>query len=288
MADRGVLYVASKESRYVEEAMLSADSVKRRHPDLSITLFTTLPQHPLCGFPCFDRVEPIEGVRGFNSRWAEGKFDRLLALSQSPYERTLHLDADTRVVSEDLEPLFRTLDDHDVAMTETAVDDSYSRQHFGRRMFNGGLVLFRRNAKTAEWLAAWTALAERNFTQASTAPLPQPSVVDHVAAEPVRRKLLFMDQVALVEILSPEVNRFDLKLARLDYSWNHRGSQLPENNRFPVRISHVPALRRLTEADLLAAAFAWKREGRLSEAERLRDYVLGKYPGPRDPPGGAG
>src|SRR5262249_18364116 len=144
-------------------------SVKRRHPDLPITLFTTLPQHPLCGFPCFDRVAAIDGVHGFNSRWAEGKFDRLRALAQSPYERTLHLDADTRIVPEDLEPLFRTLDAHDVGMTETSLDDSFSRQHFGRRLFNGGLVLFRRNAKTAEWLAAWTALAERNFIQASTA-----------------------------------------------------------------------------------------------------------------------
>src|SRR5262249_54240947 len=146
----------------------------------------------------------------------------------------------------------------------------------------------RRNAKTAEWLAAWTALAERNFIQASTAPLPQPTIVDHVAAEPVRRKLLFMDQIALVEILSPEVNRFDLAVATLDYSSYHRGSLLPATNRLPVRISRAPALRQLTHGDLLATAFAWKREGRVREAEMLRAYVFGKSPGTRDPPASAG
>jgi hypothetical protein len=285
MADRGILYVAAKQDRYVEEALLSADSVKRRHPDLSITLFTTLPSHPLCGLGCFDRIEAIDGAGGFNSRWAEGQLDRLRCLVRSPYELTLHLDADTRVVTDNLAPLFDLLDDHDVAMAETALDDSYSRQHFGRRMFNGGLVLSRRNAKTAEWLAAWTALAERNFAQASTAPLPQPTSVDHVASEQVRRNLLFNDQVALVEILSPEINRFDLAFAALDYSWNHRGSRLPENNRYPVRISHAPALRQLTHADLLATAFAWQRDGRSGEAERLKAYVFGKYPGSRDAPG---
>jgi hypothetical protein len=62
-----------------------------------------------------------------------------------------------------------------------------------------------------------------------------------------------MDQVSLVEILGPEINKFGLKVKILDYSWNHRGSRLVEKNRESPRILHYP--RRLVDyrADFEAA-----------------------------------
>jgi len=278
MTDRGVLYVAVKQDRYVEEAFLSADSVKQRHPELSITLFTDRPQHALCATDRFDAVETISSATGFGSVWAEGLLSRAQCLVRTPYARTLHIDTDTRVITEDLPALFAVLDEFDVAMVETATDDSYSRHHFGRRMFNGGLVLYQRSERVWAWLAAWAQASEENFRLAGRTPLPDIPSLSHVAAEDVRRRLLFNDQISLVAILSPEINRFGLAVKTLDYSWNHRGSRLPANNRAPVRILHAPALKGLTHADILSVAFVWRQQGREAQAAALYHYIAGKYP----------
>jgi len=277
MADCGVLYVAVKQDRYVEEAFLSADSVKQRFPSLSITLFTDRPGHPLCAIDRFDTVEAITSASGFGSLWAEGLLSRAQCLRRTPYARTLHIDTDTRLITEELPALFDVLGDFDVALAETATDDSYSRYHFGRPMFNGGLVLYRRNERVWTWLEAWARASAANFRLAGETPLPPVPSLSHVAAEDVRRRLLFNDQISLVEMLSPEVNRFDLAVKTLDYSWNHRGSRLPANNRAPVRILHAPALKGLTHADILSVAFAWRRGGREAQAALLYDYIAGKY-----------
>lgn len=284
MADCGIVYVATKHDRYLEEAFLSANSVKERFPDLSITLFTDLPGHALCTTDRFDKVEPIDGVKGFASGWAEGQLNRLRHLPHTPYVRTLHIDSDTRVLTEDLPWLFDLLEQIDVAMVETATDDSYSRKHFGRPMYNAGLLLYRRNDRVWALLEEWIRLSERNFRLAGEKPLPGMPVVEHIADEEVRRKLLFMDQISLVEILSPDVNRFGLAVKTLDYSWNNRGSRQPEKNRVPVKILHAPALKGLTHADILEVAFRWKRAGRAAQAKTLYNYIDSKYPDTRPAP----
>ena len=284
MADRGIVYVATKQDRYLEEAFLSANSVKERYPDLAITLFTDLPGHALCATGCFDRVEPIEGVKGFASAWAEGQLNRLYQLPRTPYAHTLHLDTDTRVLTEDVPWLFDLLDQIDVAMVETTTDDSYSRKLFGRPMFNAGFLLYRRNDRVWGFLEEWAALSARNFRLAGQTPLPALPVLAHVGDDDTRRKLLFMDQISLVEMLSPEVNRFGLAVRTLDYSWNHRGSRLADKNRVPVKILHAPALKGLTHADILDVAFRWKRAGRSAEAKKLYNYIDDKYPDTRPAP----
>src|SRR5262249_3793402 len=118
----------------------------------------------------------------------------------TPYARTLHIDTDTRVLTEELPWLFSLLDDIDVAMVETSIDDSYTRKHFGRPMFNTGFMLYRRNDLVWSLLEAWAAASERNFRLAGQTPLPTVAALEHVAAEDVRRRLLFMDQISFVEL----------------------------------------------------------------------------------------
>jgi hypothetical protein len=275
--DNGIVYVATVNDRFVEEAFLSADSVKQRLPDLPITLFTDRPRHALCKLGVFDQVQAIERVQSFASNWAAGQLARLRCLPRTPYGRTLHLDTDTRVLTEELPWLFDRLDEADVAMVETAEDDSFSRLHSGLRMFNAGLILYRRADPVWKWLDTWSRLTERNFRLADQSPLPALPLLRHVA-EDVRRRLMYMDQISLVEILGPERNSFDLSVLNLDYSWNHRGSRKLENNRSAVRILHAPALKGLTHADILAVAFAWKRAGRGGDADALQTYVNNQYP----------
>jgi hypothetical protein len=262
----GIVYVATKQDRYVEEAFLSADSVKQRYPALPITLFTDRLDHPLCSADRFDSVAAAADVNGSFSDSLEGKVERVssvslegklkrsLSLRLTPYQYTLALDTETQIVTDELMSLFDLLDDVDVAMVETSIDDSYSRLQYGRPMFNTGVILYRRNQLTWDWLAEWAALSERNFRWISKEPLPRVASLRHVADDKIRRTLLGFDQVAMVEILSPEVNQFDLKFKVLDYSWNHRGSRLPERNLQAPRILHAPRDKSTSHASALEAA----------------------------------
>jgi hypothetical protein len=262
----GILYVATREDRYVEEAFLSALSVKRLFPGLPITLFTDLAQNHLCLRGLFDTVHPIQNATSLMSETAEGKLNRVRCLTQTPYQRTLHLDTDTRVLTDKLPTLFAILERADVAMVETTLSDSYSRRLCGKPMFNSGVILYRWNNRVSEWLKEWAAISERNFRLAETAPPGIVATLSHITDENVRRTLLFMDQVSLIEILSPETNRFGLELEKLDDCWNYRRPFLHEEALGTVKIIHAPRNRvqnhtsdlkeaiRLTESGVLKIA----------------------------------
>jgi hypothetical protein len=276
-ADCGIVYVATNHDRYVEEAFLSADSIKQRNPNLPVTLFTDLPEHALCNTSRFDAVLPIAGVQDIGSRWAGGQLNRLRCLARTPYARTLHLDTDTRVLTDELLSLFSLLEAYDAGLVETVPDASYSRQHFGKPMFSAGFVLFRKTDLVWTWLQTWEELSDRNFRWAGETPLPYVSILKHIADEEVRRRLLNMDQISLAELLSPEVNLFGLAVNNLDYCWNHSGSRQARNNRKRVRILHTHALKWLTHADLLARAFTMKQSGETRLAQQIDDYLRSKY-----------
>lgn len=269
--------MATRSDRFVDEALLSADSVRQRFPSLPITLFTDRPEYAAKMAGTFDRVLPVAGVSGLCGTWSEGIFDRLCCLQRSPYEMTLYLDTDTVVVTTELPRLFDLR--CDVAMAETTLDDSYSRYHYGRPILNSGVILYRRNGKTRDWLDRWISISERNFRLAREMPLPPVDLLRHVPDVGVRRRLLANDQISLAELLTPEVNRTDLAFECLDYSWNHRGSRFPERNREPIRIRHwprSPAPQHIAHLASSVAAILAQRGGELSAA------VGGTQEGQRD------
>src|SRR5436305_2637518 len=98
----GVVYVATKQDRYIEEAFISADSIKERYPNLPITLFTDRLDHWLCNTDRFDTVAPTSEVIGISLQSSEAKLKRQYCLRCTPYKYSLHLDTDTRVVTDDL------------------------------------------------------------------------------------------------------------------------------------------------------------------------------------------
>ncbi|MGZ6253084.1 MAG: 2OG-Fe(II) oxygenase family protein [Candidatus Binataceae bacterium] len=272
---QGVLYVASNHDRYVEEAFLSAESLKRRCPGTSVTLFTDRPDNALCGSDCFDSVLAIPATDPLTSDWAEGQLKRIACLRVSPYAQTLHIDTDTRIISPDVAQLFSLLENVDVAMVEDPPDKSYARRLADNPMFNGGLLLYRQSEKVAAFLAEWQRLTRRNFIAAESAPLPDIETVSHIADEVIRRNLLRIDQIAFTEIFSPTINTFGLAVTTLDAVWNYRGSRHPDFVRASPKILHLHEFKAVTRAGILKVAEAWQSAGRAAESERLYDYVGG-------------
>jgi hypothetical protein len=101
--------VNTSDNYYFKLACKSANSLKKYMPDIPITLFTNL-NHDLLKDSPFDNFmdipKPVEDV------W-ESKFKCLLL---SPYDQTVHMDADTYVCDKFYE-VFDSLEKYDIAST---------------------------------------------------------------------------------------------------------------------------------------------------------------------------
>lgn len=138
----GVVYIAIGDDIAVEGAFLSAGSIKQLSPELHVTLFTDQRSNALCESGCFDvvedvsEIEPLSSDRG--SRCAE-------FLARTPYERTLYLDNDTRVLTRALPDLFAHLDEADIGKVNTLAE---SNQNSGRQPLRDSVLLFRQVNKS--------------------------------------------------------------------------------------------------------------------------------------------
>jgi len=149
---QGVVFVATG-ARYIACAEAAAHSVRRHMPDVPIALFTDAGQR---GIPLSGIFDPVIELDGAHRR---SKVDCLM---NSPFERSLFLDADIRVL-EDVSELFDLLERFDMAMAHAharnraatraawrqALPDSYPQ-------FNTGVMAVRRSTRTRDLLQAWS------------------------------------------------------------------------------------------------------------------------------------
>jgi hypothetical protein len=145
----GVVFIASG-APYARAAVPAAESVRRTNPWLKVCLITDSPQDS----PAFtDQVT-------FTGGHYRSKVDHLAA---TPYERTLYLDTDTRVVA-DLAPMFRLLEHYDIAMAHAhrrnrkATNETWKidvPEAFPQ--LNGGVILYRNSEAMLAAMRQWSA-----------------------------------------------------------------------------------------------------------------------------------
>lgn len=270
---QGVIQTAVRMPRYVDEAFLSARSVKRSMADLPVTLFTDQPDHLLASTPPFDTVVALDPV----GDEAGAKRARLAALADSPYERTFALDTDARVVQPGLGQVFAVLEQADIAFAEAQPDASLTRQLLGRPIFNAGVILFQRGPKVAQLFTDWQAAMARNLAMAdSPDETAKHALVGHIQDPARRRQLLYFDQVALAECFSLTRNPRGLTWARLPETWNWRGGAPERRLIGQPFIDHRPGLRGQHDQDLLRAAFNLLQEGAQDQSAALYRLVAAR------------
>ena len=188
----------------------------------------------------------------------------------------MHLDVDTRVLTPDFLTLFEKLDYIDVGMVICQPDVSKCARWTGFPMFNVGLILFRRNARTSRLLEEWRKLTAEHFHMANEDELPYVEYLAHIDDIERRRELLFMDQTSFVRLLSPENNKFDVELEILDEYWNYRGTGKGLERRFegPVRISHHPSLRNRLGGDIVKRGQQYLQAGDIDRALAIYQCLL--------------
>ena len=243
---QGVVYVATQQERFLAEAAESAFSLKHLCPQLPITLFTDLPSSRFTTLSCFDTLSLIQSSKNSSSPWANGQLDRIRCLRKSPYAHTLHLDTDTIIRSEILTTIFSFLDTAEIALGECRDDNSVSMKVYGRPMFNCGVILYKNTEKVNALLEAWERLVTHHLSMLSQSPVPTPPYLAHLKSPELLQKMLCIDQIAMVQYLSPEVNVYDLEIHTLQPKWNFRGGEGNLINEQEIVIDHRDIFKKKT------------------------------------------
>jgi hypothetical protein len=147
----GVLYIVFDDAEMLEECVFSASSLSKHSPGIPARLITNL-SPALIRSGVFDQVDYVSDST--HPLKAKVKY-----LSQTRFERTLFLDADTQIKA-DIRELFDSLRDHDIAVTRDNHCDWESKPVTFIRQesddINTGMILYRKSdavmALFDEWL----------------------------------------------------------------------------------------------------------------------------------------
>lgn len=149
---KGIMYVASGK-KYIQSAIRSAKSVRKHNPGLQIHLYANWNE---CGFDFSQSLEPFTSVETIESPHFRSKVDYSV---RTPFERTLYLDTDTRVIA-NIEPLFDLLDRFDIALAHapnriTRLMNWKIPVPISYPQFNCGVFVYRRSEKVWNALNEW-------------------------------------------------------------------------------------------------------------------------------------
>lgn len=240
----GVVLLACHSVDYLAQAFLTAAGVKRFARQVPVALFTDMASNPIAQQTVFDEIYPITIADHFASQWATGKFPRISALLNSPFEKTLHLDADIRVCSSRLLDMEIILEEKELALVECDSESSFSRRSFGQRLYACGMIAFRRTAKVTELLGCWRDQTRTHHKLLEQDPLPEIPQLAHVQDQATRRRLLKMDQISMAMFLSPEHNPLGIDVYPLSPIWNMRYERPPQVLASDIILDHSPRNRK--------------------------------------------
>jgi hypothetical protein len=155
MKEQGYLYIAGGNQTYMQEAVISAQSLRRVDPNAHITLITDKEAQS----DIFNQI--VIRSRGDFSSWKSGlayKVEHMYV--DSPYEKTLFLDSDTYFY-ENCEAIFDLLDHYDIGVAGALVDQGILEVN-GKVLtvytpYNTGVIAYRKNACNEQLFKEWKA-----------------------------------------------------------------------------------------------------------------------------------
>jgi Nucleotide-diphospho-sugar transferase len=153
----GYLYVATGD-KYLQECLVSASSLRQRVPDAQITLVTDNDQFEN---PLFNQILRVEKPAG------SGYLYKIAGLMASPYEQTFFIDTDTWFCDACTE-LFQLLQYYDLCLTHCPNDaftvyNGDNQPVIGYHAYNTGVIVFRKNERTARLFEAWYAAYQKGM-----------------------------------------------------------------------------------------------------------------------------
>ena len=146
-----ITFIKNKKVDRIKELQYSVKSVKKMHPNLSITLFTD--EDP--------KIKEIDGVKIMPIHSERVKQDYLYG---SPYDNTLYLDCDTEIVGP-IDEIFGLMERFDISAThdlirkdnkKSKVYHDYAEIPYGFPEYGGGVMLFRKAPVVENFFKVWS------------------------------------------------------------------------------------------------------------------------------------
>ncbi len=143
----GYLYVASKDDRYLTSAIVSCETLKEYYPQAHVTLVTEPDFFDPSLMDIFDDV--ILGP-------SNNKRLKLWGLANSPYERTLYIDADCVIRHPDIAIVHDLLGDADIMLTRIRpYAGAFVYFPGGKLEDHCGVILFNNKEHTKTFMQKW-------------------------------------------------------------------------------------------------------------------------------------
>ena len=162
----GAIYILTQNKLYVDLALQSIASLKKKMPDLPVTVFSEFS----IDSSLIERIIPVPPS-------TNGLYEKAKLIQQSPYERTLFIDADILIL-ESFPELFDLLDRFDCAATHEEYVDTDWFHHYSRPdipscfpEFNTGILLFKRSAAMQRVFQEWQSLYAQFLQDKPDAPI---------------------------------------------------------------------------------------------------------------------
>lgn len=147
----GFLYVATGQ-KYIQEAKISAKSLKRHAKSAKIALVT----NKSLSSDIFDEIIVID--RESSIDWKTGLAFKVEGLLCSPFEKTFFLDTDT-YFTDDVQELFRILDFFDILISHSPNDISKikidEKKLEGLSPYNTGVIVYKNSEKVKSLFKQW-------------------------------------------------------------------------------------------------------------------------------------
>ena len=149
--EKGYLYAATNQ-RYIDEAIRSVRSLRKINQNIHATLVTDK------DVQIIDFNSTIKLNYSGSTDWKSGLLFKILALQNSPYDKTFFLDTDTFFCDE-CDELFDLLEYHDLLIAHSPGDVSQisinDKLLDGYFPYNTGVIIYQRNQVTKKLLQDW-------------------------------------------------------------------------------------------------------------------------------------
>lgn len=143
LQEKGIIYCATGKELFLNEAYISINSIKKYHPNLKISLFIDEKNLKKVKKDYFDSIFLIKSPEyGFG--------DKIYAMKNTPYEKTIYLDCDT-VITDDISEIFEMLKNYDIA----ASNPPFKNKNYKQTSYQAGIIFYRMTEITRKFLNLW-------------------------------------------------------------------------------------------------------------------------------------
>ncbi len=154
---KGVIYVAIGK-KFIDEVLISAASLRKHMPNLSVTLFT----NEFVDSVFFDNIVKIK-------KSSFSKEDKIMYIAKSPYDLTLFLDTDT-YICDDISELFDLLNRFDMAVAHFPMEREFNIKGIPKSfvLLDTGIILFKKSLQVKTLFSEWLRLYKLNKKRGGT------------------------------------------------------------------------------------------------------------------------